>query len=127
MAHDRNWQLKEICRIVLSHPPAERDRHLELMCGGDTEMLTAAREYISQSEASTMMESLPRCAVDEQFNQYRVESFLGAGGMGEVFRAHDTVLGREVAIKTLPVAWASDPERLNRLRQEARALASINH
>src|SRR5512141_892184 len=58
---------------------------------------------------------------------YEVLSPLGAGGMGEVYRARDTKLGREVAVKVLPDAFVSDPERLARLEREARLLASLNH
>jgi eukaryotic-like serine/threonine-protein kinase len=52
---------------------------------------------------------------------------LGAGGMGEVYRARDTALGREVAVKVLPAAFASDPDRLRRFTQEAQAAAALNH
>ena len=52
---------------------------------------------------------------------------LGAGGMGEVYRAHDARLGRDVAIKILPRAFITDPERLARFEREARVLASLNH
>jgi len=58
---------------------------------------------------------------------YEVLSALGAGGMGEVYRARDTRLGRDVAIKALPAEFASDAERLDRFEREARALASLNH
>jgi serine/threonine-protein kinase len=58
---------------------------------------------------------------------YRVVAPLGAGGMGEVYRALDTTLGREVAIKVLPAGLTADPERLARLEREARLLASLNH
>ena len=58
---------------------------------------------------------------------YRIEAALGAGGMGEVYRATDTKLGREVALKLLPEAFASDPERLARFEREAKVLASLNH
>ena len=58
---------------------------------------------------------------------YTVVAPLGAGGMGEVYRAADTTLGREVALKLLPEAFASDPERIARFEREARLLASVNH
>ena len=65
--------------------------------------------------------------VGAQLGPYRVESLLGVGGMGEVYRATDTVLGRQVAIKILPGDVSADPERLARFRREARILASLNH
>ena len=58
---------------------------------------------------------------------YEIVAALGAGGMGDVYRARDTRLGREVAIKVLPAAFSSDPERLARFEQEARAAAALNH
>ena len=58
---------------------------------------------------------------------YRIDSLLGVGGMGEVYRARDTQLNRDVAIKILPAAFATDPERLARFKREAQVLASLNH
>jgi eukaryotic-like serine/threonine-protein kinase len=58
---------------------------------------------------------------------YEIVGPLGAGGMGEVYRATDTNLGRQVAIKVLPETFAHDPERLTRFDGEARTLASLNH
>ena len=58
---------------------------------------------------------------------YEIVAPLGAGGMGEVYRARDLRLGREVAIKVLPAEVASDPERLARFEREARALAALTH
>jgi eukaryotic-like serine/threonine-protein kinase len=58
---------------------------------------------------------------------YEILSAIGAGGMGEVYQAHDTKLGRDVAIKVLPDAFAHDPERLSRFQREAKMLAALNH
>src|ERR1700680_1193163 len=58
---------------------------------------------------------------------YEIVAPLGAGGMGEVYQAHDTKLGRDVAIKVLPEAFAHDPDRLSRFQREAKMLASLNH
>src|ERR1700693_2572039 len=68
--------------------------------------------------------SLPAGA---RLGPYEILSPLGAGGMGEVYRAHDTKLGRDVAIKVLPETFAHDPERLSRFQREAKILASLNH
>ncbi len=65
--------------------------------------------------------------IGTQIGVYRIDSLLGAGGMGEVYRARDTKLGRDVAVKILPPAFASDPDRLKRFEREARMLASLNH
>jgi len=66
-------------------------------------------------------------AAGTEVGPYRVVSPLGAGGMGEVYRAHDPRLGREVALKLLPEAQASDPDRRRRLAQEARAASALEH
>src|SRR5271168_11283 len=58
---------------------------------------------------------------------YEILSLLGAGGMGEVYRARDTRLQRDVAIKILPSSLATDQDRLRRFEQEARAVAALNH
>jgi len=62
-----------------------------------------------------------------RFGPYEIQSLLGAGGMGEVYRARDTRLGREVALKILPETFSHDPDRLRRFEQEARAIAALNH
>ncbi len=66
-------------------------------------------------------------SIGTRLGPYEITAALGAGGMGEVFRARDTKLGRDVAIKVLPSAFAQDQERLARFEREARVLASLNH
>src|SRR5215468_4853266 len=63
----------------------------------------------------------------QQLGSYQVTSLLGKGGMGEVYRARDTKLKRDVAVKMLPEAFAHDPDRMARFQREAEVLASLNH
>ena len=66
-------------------------------------------------------------APGSRLGPYEILSALGAGGMGEVYRAHDSKLNRDVALKVLPEALARDPERLARFEREAQLLAALNH
>jgi serine/threonine protein kinase len=66
-------------------------------------------------------------AAGSSLGAYEIQSAIGAGGMGEVYRAKDTKLGREVALKILPATFIADPERVARFRREAQVLASLNH
>jgi serine/threonine-protein kinase len=81
---------------------------------------------VDEAIADLMDDDTP-VVVGAQFGPYRVESLLGAGGMGAVYRATDTLLARQVAIKILPAAVAADPEWVARFRREAQALAALNH
>src|SRR5256885_8232962 len=62
-----------------------------------------------------------------RLGSYEIVGALGAGGMGEVYRASDTTLGRDVALKILPELFATDPDRLARFQREAQVLASLHH
>ena len=66
-------------------------------------------------------------AAGSRLGSYEIQSALGAGGMGEVYRAHDTKLGRDVALKILPDSFVHDPDRVTRFRREAQVLAALNH
>src|SRR5271169_3075311 len=66
-------------------------------------------------------------AVGARLGPYDIVAAIGAGGMGEVYRAHDTKLNRDVALKILPEAFASEPERMARFTREAQTLAALNH
>ena len=65
--------------------------------------------------------------IGKSIAHYRVTTQIGAGGMGEVYRAKDSRLSRDVAIKVLPEAFAADPERMARFEREAKVLASLSH
>src|SRR5262245_13222994 len=65
--------------------------------------------------------------VGSALGSYEITGLLGAGGMGEVYRARDTKLGRSVAVKVLPDAFVTDPDRVARFEREAKMLAALNH
>ena len=65
--------------------------------------------------------------IGKTLSQYEITALIGEGGMGQVYRARDTKLGRDVAIKVLPTDFAADAERLARFEQEARTVGSLNH
>ena len=65
--------------------------------------------------------------VGSRLGHYDVTALIGEGGMGDVYRARDTKLDRDVALKVLPQAFAEDPDRLARFKREAKVLASLNH
>ena len=65
--------------------------------------------------------------IGKTLSHYRIVEKIGEGGMGEVYRARDTKLDRDVALKVLPEAFTSDPDRLARFEREAKVLASLNH
>ena len=76
---------------------------------------------------SAVFEQPSNQLIGQRFGSYTIRALLGVGGMGEVYRAHDETLGREVAIKVLPLAFTAKPERRARFEREARTLATLNH
>jgi serine/threonine protein kinase len=111
--------------LAQSDPEVRRAVEALLAQGGSREAVLdrPAWEQASSSLDSVHTQFLP----GEQLGSYRVEGKLGVGGMGEVYRARDTRLEREVAIKVLPASVAQDPERRARFEREGRVLASLNH
>jgi eukaryotic-like serine/threonine-protein kinase len=129
-------RVEELFHAALERVPAEREAFLAEACGGDQAL---RREVLSllveQPEAERLMERPAAADPTQRFavtrgtrlGPYEVAELIGAGGMGEVYRARDTRLGRDVAVKVLPAAFASDPERLRRFEREAKAVASLSH
>jgi eukaryotic-like serine/threonine-protein kinase len=131
-------QVKEIFNSALARAPDRRAAFLQSACGGDSalrddvqSLLAAHAEAGSFAEGAAIDATASRDAgalIDgAELGPYQILGPLDAGGMGEVYRALDTRLHRHVAIKVLPGAFASDPERVARLAHEARLLAALNH
>jgi eukaryotic-like serine/threonine-protein kinase len=113
-----------------------RNAYLDEACGHDPALRAAVESLLSAHDNAGSFGEVPvfaplstvkRLAPGSQLGPFRIETWLGAGGMGEVYRAYDTKLQRAVAIKVLPDSFAQDPNRLARFEEEARALAALNH
>jgi eukaryotic-like serine/threonine-protein kinase len=120
----------ELFRDALKRAPETRQAFLDNACQGNPSLRSAVELILAQErnrETATVTMRESGFQTGRELGPYRVISPLGAGGMGAVYRAHDTKLGRDVAIKTLPPEYALDPDRLAQLRREARTLAALNH
>ena len=84
-------------------------------------------DFLASGRLASAMRALGTDLIGSSIGDYHITALLGVGGMGEVYRARDAKLGREVAIKILPRLFISDPDRLTRFEREARVLASLNH
>src|SRR5438046_2580208 len=86
------------------------------------------RGHVYSANAAGVREVLSMALTSgSRFGSYEIVAPLGQGGMGEVYRARDSKLGREVALKILPDRFTNDPDRLSRLEREARSLAALDH
>jgi serine/threonine-protein kinase len=127
---------EELFHAALEQSPETRRAFLDSACGKDSELrrhvdrLVSADEdagsFLDQTGVADPIATIGAAGslAGQEFGHYRIVSPLGVGGMGEVYRAHDIRLGRDVAIKTLPYQFARDRERVSRLRREARTLAA---
>lgn len=134
------WErVESLFHAALERSPEAQRTFLDDACAGDTSLREQIELLLSmEHRAGSFLEtpiieqmtgtlSAPEFLINRKIGAYRVISPLGAGGMGEVYRAHDDKLGRDVAIKTLPYEFTRDSERLTRFNQEARTLAALNH
>ncbi len=136
MSLDERWKrIEGLYHSALELPPEARQAFLNNACSQDPDLRREVESLLARADqAGSFLKTdalgAPQSTLSldaRQVGPYRILSRLGAGGMGEVYRAHDSKLGRDVAIKTLPREFARDPDRLARLRREARTLASLNH
>jgi len=138
---ERRRRIEEVCVGALARNNDDRDAFVAASCGDDASLRQQVEELLAHAQTAERFLSMPVAAVaahvlgqgdsmpivGRQLGSYTMGSRLGAGGMGEVYRARDTKLGRDVAIKILPHAFTNDPERLTRFAREARMLATVNH
>jgi len=136
---ERLREIETVFHEARERPLAERDAFLERSCAHDSALRREVESLLAQPPggvidapigalvAELVTPPAPRLAPGSSVGPYRIERLLDIGGMGEVYRARDTTLGRDVAIKILPRHFASDAERLTRFEREARLLATLNH
>src|SRR5215510_4853801 len=123
MTAERRQQILRLYHLALAREGDERAKVLGDACAGDDELRREVDSLLAHDPPDEFLETLPLSGtlVGQQVGVYRIDSWLESGGMGEVYRATDTTLGRAVAIKLLPPALAFDPERRARLEREAKA------
>src|SRR5687767_5690653 len=124
---DQRWRrIEQICHDALERVPDQRAGFVREACADDELLRVEVESLLANASAAKDsglgIGDLGLELVGKQVGVYRIDSLLGAGGMGEVYRARDTKLGRDVAVKILPSAFASDPDRLKRFEREARML-----
>ena len=141
MTPERYREVGEIFRAAAEIPLDRRGAFLDAACGHDEALrqdVESLLSHDSRSEgwidsralevaAQALAQMQSESWANRQVHHYQVSSLLGRGGMGEVYRARDTRLDRDVALKVLPVVYSTDTERLRRFEQEARTAGKLNH
>jgi serine/threonine protein kinase len=128
---DEPWQrMWRIFHEAAALAPAERATFLRHACRDDVALRAEVESLLlhdGNPHALQAQHDRQMNLIGQRIGVYEIRSLLGIGGMGEVYRARDTKLGRDVAVKVLPAEFAADSERLSRFHREARLLASLNH
>ena len=141
MTPERWQQVKGLFRSALEHEIEERAAFLERACAGDDGLRHEVESLLGSFEESDSIIETPvaeaaaqlltgdraESLVGQQLGHYETTALLGEGGMGVVYLARDTKLGRRVALKLLPSYFTKDADRLRRFEQEACAASSLNH
>ena len=141
MQPERWQQIDQLFHLALDQECGQRGAFLDEVCAGDEALRSEVEELISSHEEAESFIESPASDLaaellakgqaglrsGETIGPYRIESVLGMGGMGEVYLAQDSRLGRQVALKLLPVQFTLDRERVRRFEQEARAASALNH
>src|SRR5438094_3678502 len=141
MRAERSQRVEQLYHAARERDPRERAAFLSQACAGDERVRSEVGSLLAQDDGVKRFLETPalelarkmsgedsgQSMIGRQFGPHSVVELLAKGGMGEVYRARDTKLGRDVALKILPATFARDPERLARFEREARLLASLNH
>ncbi len=141
MTPERFARISQLYSEVAELAPEARAAHLAQACAGDedlrreVESLLVEEDFVGdfmgapalKDAAALVTSETPGTLIGKQLGHYQLISFIGAGGMGEVYAAKDTRIGRKVAVKLMPAAVARDADRLRRFEQEVRAIGMLNH
>jgi len=132
MTPERWQQICDVLEQAMGLAPEQRAALLARACSSDCSLRQEVEVLLASSDdiRSSFLQSPPprvTLAGGTKIGEYEIKSLLGAGGMGEVYRARDARLERDVAIKVLPALLSTDADRLRRFEQEARAAAALNH
>jgi len=135
---ERWRRVADIFHAALEQPAATRDAYLDRACGGDAALRADVASLLARHRPDDGFLETPAAALPDplaedtlvagqRLGPYTIEREIGRGGMGRVYLAHDTRLGRRVAVKALAPESVADPARRERLRREARAAAALSH
>ena len=138
MDSDRRSRISDLYHAALERAPEERSAFVRAESDGDETLRQEVESLLACEPATARFLERPAVAVvgsgfgrgdlvGRELGPYKIVAPLGAGGMGDVYRARDSKLGRDVAIKMLPPHFMADPERRARFAREARLLATLNH